>query len=81
MTTMIKSLYLAVEEWGPNKERLTGKLKLVNDYGKIELNIPQDRVRDNVSLIADAVVVAVKDVSKLMTADVVDQVRAPDLRG
>ena len=79
MATMIKSLYLSADDWGPNKGRLTGKLKLVNEHGEFELNISQDHVQGIVGLVAGAVVGAAKEVSSLMTADVLEQIGAPAL--
>ena len=79
MATMIKSLYLNATDYGPNKGRLTGTLKIANGYGEFELNITQEQAEQIVALVAGAVVSAAKEVSSLMTADVLEQAGVPAL--
>lgn len=73
MTTLIKSIYLSVQEYGPDKGKLTGKIEFINQHGEITARINQEQAGKIIAVLADSLVQTAKQTASLMTSEVLAQ--------
>lgn len=79
MTTLIKSLYVTVQDYGPDKGKLTGKIEFINQYGEISVRLGQERAAQIVAILADSLVDTAKQTAALMTSEVLAQAEGQTL--
>lgn len=79
MSTLIKTLYLTMQDYGPDKGKLTGKIEFVNQYGEISVRIGQERAGQIVAALADSLVDTAKQTASLMTSEVLAQAEGKTL--
>lgn len=79
MTTLIKSIYLSVQEYGPDKGKLTGKIEFINQYGEITARINQEQAGKIIAVLADSLVHTAKQTAALMTSEVLAQASGAEL--
>jgi S-adenosylmethionine hydrolase len=73
MTTLVKSLYLSLQDYGPDKGKMTGKIEFINQYGEITVRIGQERSGQILAILADSLVDTAKQTASLMTSEVLAQ--------
>lgn len=73
MTTLVKSLYVTMQDYGPDKGKLTGKIEFINQHGEISVRLGQERAAQIVAILADSLVDTAKQTAALMTSEVLSQ--------
>lgn len=73
MTTLIKQVYLGLDEYGPNRGRLTGSITFCNQRGEVKVNIDPAKIERIVSVLADELVNTAKETASLMVSQVLEQ--------
>jgi S-adenosylmethionine hydrolase len=73
MTTLIKSVYLRIEEYGPDKGKLLGKIEFINQHGEITARINQEQAGKIIAVLADSLVQTAQQTAALMTSEVIAQ--------
>lgn len=76
MNTMIKSIYLSAQEYGPARGKLTGSIEFVNEHGKLEVTIGNEQAGKIIAILADQLVKTASETATLMTQQVLEQARA-----
>lgn len=73
---MLDTLYLSRDTFGPNKGRLTGRVKFTNGAGEIQLNLAPDTSEKILAIVADALVDAARETAQAMTAQIINATAA-----
>lgn len=73
MTTLIKSIYLNVVDYGPDKGKLQGSIEFINKHGGIKVRIGNDQAAAIVAILADQLVQTAHETASLMTSQVLEQ--------
>lgn len=73
MTTLIKSIYLNLQDYGPDKGKLIGSIEFINQHGEIKVRLGNERASQIVAVLADSLVDTAKQTASLMTAEVLAQ--------
>lgn len=73
MTTLIKSICLYMNEYGPDKGKLEGSIAFLNQHGEIKVRIGGQQAEKIVSVLADSLVQTAQETASLMTAQVLQQ--------
>lgn len=79
MTTLIKSIYLTMKDYGPDKGKLTGKIEFINQYGEISIRLGQERAGQIVAILSESLVDTAKQTAALMTSEVLAQAEGKTL--
>jgi hypothetical protein len=73
MTTLIKSIYLSMKEYGPDKGKLDGTIEFLNAHGEMKVRINNEQAEKIVAILADNLVKTAQETASLMTAQVLQQ--------
>lgn len=73
MTTLVKSLYLSAENYGPDKGRLRGKIEFMNQHGEMHVAVNNEQAEKIIAILADNLVATAQQTAALMTAEVLSQ--------
>lgn len=73
MATLIKQVYLNLEEYGPNRGRLSGSITFCNQLGEVRVNLDPEKIERIVSVLADDLVSTAKETASLMVSQVLEQ--------
>lgn len=73
MTTVVKAVYLRLEEYGPDKGKLKGNIEFINQHGELHVRIGNERAAQIVAILADSLVDTAKQTASLMTSEVLAQ--------
>ena len=74
MTTLIKSIYLRVEEYGDRKGQLKGEIEFLNQHGEMKIVLTGLQAEKIIAILAEELVATAKQTASLMTAEVLAQV-------
>lgn len=77
MTTLIKQVFLTLEDYGPKRGQLTGSVTFTNTRGDIKINLDATKVERLVRVLAEELVETAKETASLMVAQVLEQASAP----
>lgn len=75
MTTLVKTIYLSLDEYGLNRGRLSGSITFCNERGEVKVNIDPAKIERIVSVLADELVNTAKETAGLMVSQVLEQGR------
>lgn len=73
MTTLIKSIYLSMVDYGPDKGKLDGNITFLNNHGEMKVRINNEQAEKIVAILADNLVKTAQETANLMTAQVLQQ--------
>jgi hypothetical protein len=73
MTTLIKSVYLTVNDYGPDKGKLQGSIEFINKHGEIKVRIGNEQAAAIIAILADQLVQTAQETAALMTSQVLEQ--------
>ena len=73
MTTLLKSIYLSVQDYGKEKGQLTGTAEFQNEFGEMKISIRQEHAARIVEVLAEALVATTRETAQLMTSQVIEQ--------
>lgn len=73
MATLIKQIYLSLDEYGPNRGQLTGSVTFRNERGEVKVNIGAEKIERIVAALADELVSTAKETASLMVSQVLEQ--------
>lgn len=73
MSTLVKSIYLRMEEYGPQKGQLKGEIEFTNEHGEIKVRVNNEQANKIVALMAENLVSTAQQTAALMTAEVLEQ--------
>jgi hypothetical protein len=73
MTTLVKSIYLRVQDYGPDKGKLQGDIEFINQHGEIKVRVGNERAAQIVAILADSLVDTARQTASLMTSEVLAQ--------
>lgn len=73
MTTLIKSIYLSMSEYGVDKGKLEGHIEFVNQHGQIKVRIGNEQAEKIVAILAETLVKTAQETAALMTTQVLQQ--------
>ena len=73
MTTLINSIYLSMETYGPDKGKLSGSIEFINAHGAMKVRINNAQAEKIVAILADNLVQTAKETAQLMTSQVLQQ--------
>lgn len=79
MTTLVKTLYLTMVDYGPDKGKLAGKIEFINQHGEMTVRINNEQAEKIVAVLAENLVATAKQTAKLMTAEVLAQAAGVEL--
>lgn len=79
MTTLVKTLYLNMVDYGPDKGKLAGKIEFINQHGEITVRINNEQAEKIVAVLAENLVATAKQTATLMTAEVLAQAAGVEL--
>lgn len=65
-------IYLSLDDFGPNKGNYSGHMEFVGQFGRIQLKIGPDISQRVIALVAEQLVEAAKETSKLMVGDILE---------
>ena len=74
MATLLKSLYLSIQEYGKEKGQLIGNAEFSNEFGEMKISIRQEHAARIVEVCAEALVATTRETANLMTSQVIEQV-------
>lgn len=66
----IQSIRLALDEYGVNKGKLTGEIKIKNEYGNIEIIVDPSKAEEIIRVLAPALVATAQDTARMMIEQV-----------
>jgi len=78
MTTLIKSINLYMETYGPDKGKLSGSIEFVNQHGEMKVRINNAQAEKIVAVLAENLVQTAQETATLMTAQVLQQAALGD---
>jgi hypothetical protein len=81
MTTLVKSIYLSVQDYGPDKGKLQGTIEFINQHGELKVRVGNERAAQIVAILADSLVDTAKQTAALMTSEVLAQAEGHTLIG
>lgn len=81
MATLLKSIYLSTESYGPRKGRLTGNAEFTNQFGEVKITINPEHAARIVEILAEALVATTRETAQLMTSQVIEQANGSLLLG
>ena len=73
----IKELRIARQEYGEDKGKLMGQLKVDSQEGAITINLTHEHAQKVIAMCADSLVVVSKEVANEMTAELLEQSSVP----
>lgn len=73
MTTLVKSIYLSIQDYGPDKGKLQGTIEFINQYGELKVRVGNERAAQIIAILADSLVDTAKQTASLMTSEVLAQ--------
>ena len=73
MTTLVKNLYLRVEEYGPDKGKLSGTIEFLGQFGEVKVRVNNEQAGRMLAIVAEEVIAAAKQTANMLTAEVVAQ--------
>lgn len=73
MSTLIKSIYLAMETYGADKGKLSGSIEFLNQHGEMKVRINNAQAEKIVAILAENLVATAQETAQLMTAQVLQQ--------
>lgn len=76
MTTLIKSIFLSVVDYGADKGKLNGSIEFINQYGEIKVRVGNEQACKIVAILSEQLVETAKETAALMTSEVLSQVKA-----
>jgi hypothetical protein len=62
----IKSISLALNDWGVNKGKLTGSIELINQFGEIKIVVDPAKAQEIIRVLAPALVATARDTAQIM---------------
>ena len=62
----IQSIRLALDEYGVNKGKLTGEIKIRNEHGNIEITVDPLKAEQIIRILAPALVATAQDTARMM---------------
>lgn len=79
MTTLVKSIYLNLQDYGPDKGKLQGSIEFVNQHGEIKVRVGSERAAQIVAILAESLVDTARQTASLMTSEVLAQAEGQTL--
>lgn len=79
MTTLVKNIYLSMEDYGPDKGKLKGSITFLNQHGEIAVRVGNEKAAQIVAILADQLVDTAKQTAALMTSEVLAQAEGKTL--
>lgn len=79
MTTLVKSLSIYMEDYGPDKGKLKGSVEFVGVHGEIKVRLNNDTAGRMLAVVADNLVSAARETAAMMTAQVIAQAEGATL--
>ncbi len=76
MSTMLKSIYLASNDYGPNKGTLSGNAEFRNEFGEVKVTIRPEHAARIVEILAEALVETTRETARMMTTQIIEQAGA-----
>lgn len=73
MTTLVKNLFLRVEEYGPDKGKLSGTIEFLGKYGEVKVRVNNEQAGRMLAIVAEEVIAAAKQTASMLTAEVIAQ--------
>tara|TARA_R110000868_G_scaffold211349_5_gene461429 strand:- start:308 stop:562 length:255 start_codon:yes stop_codon:yes gene_type:complete len=73
MTTLVKSIYLNVVDYGPDKGKLQGSIEFISKHGEIKVRIGNEKAAQIVAILADQLVQTAQETAALMTSQILEQ--------
>lgn len=73
MTTLIKSIYLNVVDYGSDKGKLTGSIEFINQHGEIKVRIGNEKAAQIIAILAEQLVTTAQETAGLMKSQVLEQ--------
>jgi hypothetical protein len=75
---VIKSIRITRQEWGVNKDKLTGEMEVTNQHGGITINLDAAKCERIVMLMAEALIETAQGTANMMVENILaQQVNAP----
>lgn len=68
---ILKSIYIAIEEWGDKKGRYTGNAVFASGVGELKVNLTPETSDKVLAVLAEQLVVSAQEAAKIMTSQVI----------
>ena len=72
-STLVKSLYLRMSDFGADRGKLEGSIEFTSQHGDIKVRVNNDQAHKIVAIVADELVRAAQETAALMTQQVIEQ--------
>lgn len=70
-TSLVKNLYLRMEEYGPDKGQLTGTIEFLGKYGEVKVRVNNEQAGRMLTIVAEEIIAAAKQTASMLTAEVI----------
>lgn len=76
---LLKTLYIAKEEYGPDKGKYKGEATFSSVSGEVKVRLGQEASHAMIRIVAEQLVEETKAVASLMTSQVIESATLPQL--
>jgi hypothetical protein len=76
---ILKNLRIELKDWGSQRGQYVGTAEFTSPIGEVEVRLTPEHVKQIFAVCAESIVTVAKEVSSMMTSQVIDQAEAAKL--